>query len=47
MDLEALALQAAQPHVLTVDDDPAMRKLIADYLAENEERVTTALDGEA
>ena len=42
MDVE---LQATQPHILAVDDDPAMRKLIADYLADNEVRVTTALDG--
>ena len=34
MDVEALELQAGQPHILAVDDDPAMRKLIADYLAE-------------
>jgi two-component system OmpR family response regulator len=45
MGLEARELQAAQPHILAVDDDPAMRKLVADYLAENEVRVTTALDG--
>ena len=45
MDVEALELQAGQPHILAVDDDPAIRKLIADYLAENEVRVTTALDG--
>jgi CheY-like chemotaxis protein len=25
-----------QPHILVVDDDPAMRELIADYLDENE-----------
>jgi DNA-binding response OmpR family regulator len=31
-----------QPHILVVDDDPAMRELIADYLDENELRVTTA-----
>lgn len=45
MDMEARELQAGQPHILAVDDDPAMRKLIADYLAENEVRVTTVLDG--
>jgi len=45
MDLEARELQAGQPHILAVDDDPAMRKLVADYLAENEVRVTTVLDG--
>ena len=35
-----------QPHVLAIDDDPAIRQLIADYLGENELRVTTAATGE-
>ena len=35
------------PHVLAVDDDPAMRELIADYLGENELRVSTAASGAA
>jgi DNA-binding response OmpR family regulator len=35
----------AQPHILAVDDDPAMRQLIAEYLGENEMRVTTAANG--
>src|SRR5438094_2916559 len=33
------------PHVLAIDDDPAMRELIADYLGENELRVTTVATG--
>jgi two-component system, OmpR family, response regulator len=33
------------PHVLAIDDDPAMRQLIAEYLVENELRVTTAANG--
>jgi two-component system, OmpR family, response regulator len=33
------------PHVLAIDDDPAMRQLIAEYLGENELRVTTAANG--
>jgi DNA-binding response OmpR family regulator len=33
------------PHVLVIDDDPAMRDLIADYLGENELRVTRAATG--
>ncbi|WP_280151178.1 response regulator [Piscinibacter sp. XHJ-5] len=33
------------PHVLALDDDPAIRELIADYLAENELRVTTVATG--
>lgn len=32
-------------HVLTVDDDPAIRELIAGYLIENDLRVTTASNG--
>jgi len=38
-------LQAALPHVLAVDDDPLVRDLIADYLKQNELRVTTVADG--
>jgi len=37
---------ALRPHVLAIDDDPAIRQLIADYLGENELRVTTAATGE-
>jgi two-component system OmpR family response regulator len=33
------------PHILAIDDDPAMRKLIADYLGENDLRVTTVATG--
>jgi len=33
------------PHVLAIDDDPAMRQLIADYLGENELRVTAVATG--
>jgi len=32
-------------HVLAVDDDPAMRAMIADYLADQNVRVSTAADG--
>jgi DNA-binding response OmpR family regulator len=41
------AAQAAPPHVLAVDDDPAIRGLIADYLGQNEFRVTVVADGPA
>ena len=34
------------PHVLVIDDDPAMRELIADYLSENDVRVTAVATGE-
>jgi DNA-binding response OmpR family regulator len=33
------------PHVLAVDDDAAMRQLIAEYLGENDLRVTTVSNG--
>jgi len=33
------------PHVLVVDDDAAMRRMIGDYLVENELRVTEASSG--
>src|ERR1700739_2635886 len=33
------------PHVLAIDDDPAMRELIADHLGENELRVTAVATG--
>ena len=38
---------AAAPHVLAVDDDPQIRQLIADYLGQNELRVTAVADGRA
>src|SRR5688500_9443767 len=37
--------QAGPPHVLAVDDDPMIRELIADYLGQNDLRVTTVADG--
>jgi DNA-binding response OmpR family regulator len=36
----------AQHHILVVDDDPGIRQLIADYLGENDLRVTTAAGGD-
>ena len=33
------------PHVLALDDDPAVRDLIADYLSQNELRVTAVATG--
>ena len=33
-------------HILAVDDDPAMRQLIADYMTENDLRVTSVATGE-
>jgi DNA-binding response OmpR family regulator len=36
---------ALQRHILAVDDDPAFRQLIANYLSENELRVTAVATG--
>jgi two-component system, OmpR family, response regulator len=36
---------AARPHVLVVDDDPAIRQLLCDYLGDNELRVTAVATG--
>jgi DNA-binding response OmpR family regulator len=36
---------SVQPHILAIDDDPAIRALIADYLSANELRVTTGATG--
>ena len=48
MNVQTQASQAAGvPHVLAVDDDPTIRQLIADYLGQNELRVTTVADGRA
>jgi DNA-binding response OmpR family regulator len=33
------------PHVLVVDDDPALRTLLTDYLGDNEMRVTAVVNG--
>ena len=40
-------LLSAQPHVLVVDDDPAIRELVTDYLGGNELRVSAVADGKA
>jgi len=45
MDMHTQGSQAAAPHILAVDDDPTIRELVADYLGQNELRVTTAADG--
>ena len=39
--------QAGHPHILVVDDDPAIRELVSDYLGQNDFRVTTVADGAA
>jgi len=36
---------ATTAHVLAVDDDPSVRQMIADYLGDNEVRVTTLASG--
>jgi len=35
------------PHVLVLDDDPALRDMVAEYLGQNELRVTGVADGKA
>src|SRR5262245_55766986 len=35
----------SQPHVLALDDDPAIRQLVADYLTQNDLRCTTVATG--
>ena len=40
-------LQEVPPHVLAVDDDPAIRELIAEYLRQNDFRATAVNDGSA
>jgi len=40
-----MAITPLTPHVLAIDDDAAMRQLIADYLRENDLRVTTVATG--
>ncbi len=38
-------MSSTLPHILVVDDDPALRALIAEYLGENDMRVTVASNG--
>jgi two-component system OmpR family response regulator len=50
METVAVARSMAIPmtiiaHVLAVDDDPSVRQMIADYLTDNEVRVTTLASG--
>jgi two-component system, OmpR family, response regulator len=37
--------ESAHPHVLALDDDPSVRSLVAEYLGENDIRVTTVASG--
>jgi len=41
------AKASSDVHVLAVDDDPSMRQMIADYLSDNEMRVTAVSSGHA
>ncbi len=36
---------AVSPHIVVIDDDPSIREAIADYLADNDLRVTTLASG--
>ena len=38
-------MQTPQPHILALDDDPSVRQLVADYLGENQMRVTAVASG--
>jgi two-component system OmpR family response regulator len=38
---------SANPHILVVDDEAAIRQLLSDYLGEHDLRVTVAPDGQA
>src|SRR3984893_10633331 len=38
---------SAPIHVLAIDDDPSVRQMIADYLGDNDIRVTTLASGQA
>src|SRR5207253_11394019 len=40
-----MTMPTLEPHVLAIDDDADMRQLIADYLGENDLRVTTVATG--
>jgi DNA-binding response OmpR family regulator len=42
---DALSVAAMSAHVLVVDDDPAIRQLLTDYLGDNEWRVTAVATG--
>jgi len=45
MQSESAHPHAARPHVLALDDDPAVRRLVAEYLGENDIRVTAVANG--
>ncbi|MGJ7509736.1 response regulator [Variovorax sp. GT1P44] len=38
-------MNTVAPHILVVDDDPALRELMSDYLSENEFQVTAVASG--
>ncbi len=40
-----LSAPVLTPHVLALDDDPAIRQLVCDYLSENDLRVTAVANG--
>ena len=45
--METRQATVTSTHVLAVDDDPSVRQMIADYLADNEVRVTAVASGRA
>jgi len=40
-------MNAAAPHVLALDDDPAVREMVSEYLTQNDLRVTAVATGKA
>jgi DNA-binding response OmpR family regulator len=47
MNPAAGEIEALEPHVLAVDDDPLIREMVADYLVKHGLRVTAVADGRA
>src|ERR1700694_448374 len=47
MSMTSQVSPLASPHVLVVDDDPAIRELISDYLGQHELRISAVADGRA
>jgi two-component system, OmpR family, response regulator len=45
--VEAAPTPTAHPHILVVDEDPAIRQLLSEYLRANDFRVTALADGAA
>ncbi|MEO7010223.1 MAG: response regulator [Caldimonas sp.] len=42
-----MADPVSKPHILVIDDDPAIRELVSEYLVKNDMRVSTGASGKA